>query len=540
MKRVLLTVLLLGLSWHVQAQVCTETVTLNLAGCPAGATPCVSKGSRLSVAEGDANAVNLVKLCNAGGGSGAPTSATYLVVNLDGTLSAERTIGAGAGLAGTDGGANGAYTLATASTEAAFLTDGGSTSLTCGASNQGKAQVLDNGKLEYCDGAGTSVLQAGFLDADGSDDDVPEAGDFGALALTGDVTSSGLATMVAANAVALTTDTTGNYAAGDAEAGNATGLACTTCVDASDIAADAVTEPKLDFVDAPADEECATYEATGGRLEWQSCGSGGGGNSFETLDAPNGTDPVADSATDTLQLLDGDGIKITGDSAADSLTIAQKDPLVYADWKEEFCERNTTSNVHGKNWTSYGANAPGEIPTEANHPCIQSLSTTTTSGNTQALGMGKFGNTDNFKVSDHLDRAWFVIKTDTTITSMELRLGFMEDATSTTGGDGFFAEYDPSVSANWRCVTRQGGTSTSTASSVAVATSTWYQIEIERASNGDHKCYVNSATAFATHTTNLPTNTLQFAMAVETTTTAVRGFLYDFVRLRGKALGQRY
>ena len=54
---------------------------------------------------------------------------------------------------------------------------------------------------------------------DGSDDDVPEAGDFGALALTGDVTSSGLATTVAANAVALTADTTGNYmadiAAGD-------------------------------------------------------------------------------------------------------------------------------------------------------------------------------------------------------------------------------------------------------------------------------------------------------------------------------------
>lgn len=52
-----------------------------------------------------------------------------------------------------------------------------------------------------------------------ADDDVPDAADFGALALTGDVTSSGLATTVAANAVALTTDTVGNYAAGDAEAG---------------------------------------------------------------------------------------------------------------------------------------------------------------------------------------------------------------------------------------------------------------------------------------------------------------------------------
>jgi hypothetical protein len=49
--------------------------------------------------------------------------------------------------------------LTTASTEAAFLTDGGASSLTCGASNQGKAQVMDNGVLQYCDGATTSVLK---------------------------------------------------------------------------------------------------------------------------------------------------------------------------------------------------------------------------------------------------------------------------------------------------------------------------------------------------------------------------------------------
>lgn len=54
-----------------------------------------------------------------------------------------------------------------------------------------------------------------------ADDDTPEADEFGALALTDDVTSSGLATTIASNAVALGADTTGNYAAGDAEAGAA-------------------------------------------------------------------------------------------------------------------------------------------------------------------------------------------------------------------------------------------------------------------------------------------------------------------------------
>lgn len=49
---------------------------------------------------------------------------------------------------------------------------------------------------------------------------------------------------------------------------------------------------------------------------------GGSSNSFETINCPNGTDPVADSSTDTLNLVDGAGITITGNSATDSITVA--------------------------------------------------------------------------------------------------------------------------------------------------------------------------------------------------------------------------
>lgn len=76
---------------------------------------------------------------------------------------------AGAGLAGDASGEGSAPTMMTASQEVGFLADGGSTSLTCGAAAGGKAQVLDSGAIEYCDGAPTSNLRTGFLDADGSD-----------------------------------------------------------------------------------------------------------------------------------------------------------------------------------------------------------------------------------------------------------------------------------------------------------------------------------------------------------------------------------
>ena len=51
-------------------------------------------------------------------------------------------------------------------------------------------------------------------------------------------------------------------------------------------------------------------------------GAVGAQNSFTTIDAPLGTDPVAESATDTLVLSAASGITITGNSATDTITMA--------------------------------------------------------------------------------------------------------------------------------------------------------------------------------------------------------------------------
>lgn len=51
-----------------------------------------------------------------------------------------------------------------------------------------------------------------------------------------------------------------------------------------------------------------------------SSGGGGSANSFETINAPAGTDPVADSSTDTLNLTSSDSsVTITGDSTTDTI-----------------------------------------------------------------------------------------------------------------------------------------------------------------------------------------------------------------------------
>lgn len=470
-----------------------------------------------------------------GAGGGAPVDPTYLTLGTNATLTNERVFTPGVGLDLTDAGSGSTYTLFFKSSDTLA----------------GNPTLSSEDTLFTKDGTGGGLLFEGVT-ADAfegiltwnpttSDKTVTLPDVSGAIITTGD-TSTVTGTMILNDTVALSTDTSGNYAAGDAEAGNATGLVCTTCVDASDIANDAITEAKLKVVDTPADEECFTYESTTGDFEWQTCSVGGGGNSFTTIDTTSGTDPVADSTTDTLQLVEGDRITLTGDSTADSVTVSVRDPLNYVDLYDEFCSRNTTSGITGSlNWSNYGSNTPGSGIATAAHPCLLSMFTTAVSANIQGIGLGKNSNEDYWITASHLDRMVWVIKTDAVITNTEIRVGFMDDVSSTTGGDGFFIEYDSAGSGFWRCITRQGGTATTTASAVTVAINTWYQLEIDQDASGNLRCYVNNAaTPFATHSTNKPTGTLNMGLAVQTNDAVSKTVFYDYFRLKGKALGARF
>lgn len=102
-----------------------------------------------------------------------------------------------------------------------------------------------------------------------------------AVVMSGDVAivAAGTTT-IQANSVALTTDTTGNYAAGDGEAGNATGLVCTTCVGTTDIANNAVDGTKI-AVGSDAQGDILYYDGT----DWTRLGAGTSGKFLKTQGA---------------------------------------------------------------------------------------------------------------------------------------------------------------------------------------------------------------------------------------------------------------
>ncbi len=111
-----------------------------------GSAPNVTAGAAVLASEDPAN-------CTAGSAAGGVSQAFTAEDCLNPVTETEFNSAGGAGLSCN------ANVCVTASQEAAFLADGGSTSLTCGGGTIGKAQVMDDGTLQTCDGATTAVLR---------------------------------------------------------------------------------------------------------------------------------------------------------------------------------------------------------------------------------------------------------------------------------------------------------------------------------------------------------------------------------------------
>lgn len=119
------------------------------------------------------------------------------------------------------------------------------------------------------------------------------------------------------------------------------------------------------IVDASADDDCdttagGTTEAPclcldGSYVAMLAAGGGGGGDSFKTQNTPAGTDPVADSSTDTLNWTAGTGITITGDSSTDTITVASTVPSITLDLGDDGGSDSTALAEVATSGDDYGA-----------------------------------------------------------------------------------------------------------------------------------------------------------------------------------------
>jgi predicted RNase H-like HicB family nuclease len=173
--------------------------------------------------------------CIGGGGGGAPSDATYLVTSLNGSLSDERSLTAGSNVGFTDGGANGAFTIATVqnptfttSVTTPALQSSGALTITSAA---GQTVAIDAGTtIELQDSTnitGSLDVSAGFKSGTSDAFQISTAGAITAatgVTSSGTITFSGLNCTVNTNGGALTTDVNGMLICSDDDGGSGSAI----------------------------------------------------------------------------------------------------------------------------------------------------------------------------------------------------------------------------------------------------------------------------------------------------------------------------
>jgi hypothetical protein len=271
---------------------------------------------------------------DAGASSGAPSAAQYLTLATDATLTNERVLTAGTGIAATDGGAGSTLTLAVdgpnvtgvpVSTGISGFGSGVAAFLATATSANLRAALSDEV------GTGAAYFVGGALGTPASG----TATNLTGLPLTGLVAASDDQTIVSSGSafVAKTlpdcTDTGGNhlnytqstnaYSCGTSGSGGGGGTVTHT--------GGALTSGKTVVGAGSDDVAVSTLTATvvksaSGTLSAATGGTDYADNAFKTLSVSGQSDVVADSAADTLTFAAGSNITLTTNAGTDTITIA--------------------------------------------------------------------------------------------------------------------------------------------------------------------------------------------------------------------------
>lgn len=220
----------------------------------------------------------------------------------------------------------------------------------------------------------------------------------------------------------------------------------------------------------------------------------------------------------------GNGSRLEADSSqtAGVRWVSPADPLTFT-FHDEFCgDGVTTGNIGSFGWyaaaTGTGA-AIATVASQANHPCLISLTTGTDNNGTVFLTSGR-STTNGFTTgSDLMSSVWefqALFKfNSSTLTDHLVNFGWISDPTSAVS-DSVSIKWTGGTDTNFQAEACNSSTCTDTDLGVPPVADTWYRFKIYRLSTDSgavaHYCINDCGTTVAI-TTNTPTSAvLQFGV----------------------------
>lgn len=210
--------------------------------------------------------------------------------------------------------------------------------------------------------------------------------------------------------------------------------------------------------------------------------------------------------------------------------------LVYRKYEDWDAGATSTSGAMGVDWlrTIATSGSTTKEPGESGAPGIMRLFCANSAGSVAALHT----DTDIY-ILDRPYTAKARIRFSTlgtaTTNGAYYRIGYMDDVGATIPTDGAWIEFNVDSSATrWRAITGNGGTRTiTTYTGSTVSATTWYKLEIVPNSNATSYVFKVDGTTIATHTTDLPSGAVGFALVAAAVTASSTKFMSnDYVLIQ--------
>lgn len=257
-----------------------------------------------------------INIASAGatGGSGAPTDSEYIVVSVDGTLTDERALAVGEGLSLSDGGAGNNITLANTASSFGTVVVENSSSI--------NSEILQ-GQFGLVGGTNVTLSVSGTsitIDATDTNTQNPDQNLFETISVAGQsdiVADSTTDTLTIANGTGIDVTTTPGTDTLTI-ANTASGFAKIKVSGQSDVDA-YLLQDQFEL----AEGSNVTITTSGSTITIAATDTGDvNQNAFSNVAVSGQNTVVADSATDTVTLVEGAGVEITTNDTTDSITIS--------------------------------------------------------------------------------------------------------------------------------------------------------------------------------------------------------------------------